>query len=56
MQIKFDDIIVPTEKLDQVVAQNLYDIKRKYKKRKQWNYLIRGMAVGSSKIMISLSR
>ena len=25
MQIKFDDISVPTEKLNQVVAQNLYD-------------------------------
>ncbi len=53
MQIKFDDIIVPTEKLDQVVAQNLYDIKRKYKKRKQWNYLIRGMAAAAIALAIT---
>ena len=32
MQINFDDISVPTEKLDQVVRQNMYDIKRQYKK------------------------
>ena len=43
MQIKFDDISVPTEKLNQVVAQNLYDIKIRYKKKRQWNYLFRGM-------------
>lgn len=42
MQINFDDISVPTEKLDQVVRQNMYDIKRQYKKRKQWNYLVKG--------------
>ena len=47
MQIKFDDISVPTEKLNQVVAQNLYDIKIQYKKRRQRNHLFRGMAAAA---------
>lgn len=42
MQIRFDEISVPTEKLDQVVSQNMYEIKRRYKKRKHWNYLVKG--------------
>lgn len=51
MQIKFDDIVVPTEKLDQVVAQNMYDIKRRYKKRKHWNYLVKGMAAAAALVI-----
>ncbi len=53
MQIKFDDIMVPTEKLNQVVAQNMYDIKRRYKKRKQWNYLVKGMAAAAVALAIT---
>lgn len=42
MQIKFDDISVPKEKLEQIVNQNMYEIQVQYKKKKQKNYLIRG--------------
>lgn len=47
MKIKFDDINVPTEKLEQVVAQNMYEIKREYKKKKRWNTLVKGMAAAA---------
>lgn len=47
MQIKFDDISVPTEKLEQVVNQNMYDIKREYKKKKHWNYVMKGTAAAA---------
>lgn len=48
MQIKFDNISVPEEKLNQVVAQNLYDIKMQYKKKRQWGHLFRGMAAAAA--------
>lgn len=53
MQFKFDDIVVPTEKLEQVVAQNMYDIKRQYKKKKHWSYLVRGMTAAAVALAIT---
>ena len=53
MQIRFDDISVPTEKLDQVVSQNMYDIKRQYKKRKHWNYLVKGTVAAAAALTVA---
>lgn len=53
MQIRFDDISVPTEKLDQVVSQNMYDIKRQYKKRKHWNYLVKGTVAAVAALTVA---
>lgn len=53
MQIKFDDINVPTEKLEQVVNQSMYDIKSQYKKKKQWNYLVRGTVAAAAVLALT---
>ena len=42
MQIRFDDISVPTEKLNIVVEQNMSEIRRRYEKKKRRDYLVRG--------------
>lgn len=53
MQIKFDDINVPTEKLEQVINENMYEIKRQYKKKKHWNHLIRGTAAAAAALAVT---
>lgn len=53
MQIKFDEISIPTEKLNQVVNQNLYEIERQYSRRKHWNYLVRGTAAAAVALSIA---
>lgn len=47
MQFNFDDIHVPAEKLNMVVGQDLYTIKRQYRKRKLRKYIMEGMAAAA---------
>lgn len=53
MQIKFDEISIPTEKLNQVVNQNMYEIKKQYSRRKHWNYLVRGTVAAAVALSIA---
>ena len=53
MQIKFDDINVPTEKLEQVIGENMYNIKRQYTKKKHWNYIVRGTAAAAVTLAVT---
>lgn len=53
MQIRFNDIDVPKERLEQVVNQNIYEIKMQHKKKKHWNYVIRGTAAAAAVLALT---
>lgn len=52
MQIRFDDISIPAEKLNMVVEQNMNEIKRQYERRKRRNYLMRGAVAAVAALFI----
>lgn len=54
MQIRFEDINVPTERLDMVVEQNMYEIRGRYRKKKHWNYLVRGTVAAAAAISVAV--